>query len=97
MIVIHAHIHVKHEKRDLFLEKVQSLIQHSKQEDGNTMYHLYEDTNDKSKFIMVEEWKDEAAVLLHNGTDHFKQFGEQAGECFATPPRVEQFAVSKKY
>ncbi|MDT8861074.1 antibiotic biosynthesis monooxygenase [Alkalihalobacillus sp. MEB130] len=97
MVVIHAYLHVLPEKRSLFLEQVQSLIEGSKAEEGNITYHLYEDTEVKAKFIMVEEWKDEAAVAFHNETEHFKHFGSIASEYFAAPPEVLQFAVSKKY
>ncbi len=97
MVVIHAYLHVLPEKRELFLDHVQDLITNSKAEEGNITYHLYEDTEEKTKFVMVEEWRDEAAVRFHNQTEHFKNFGARAGDWFATPPEVQQFAVSRKY
>ncbi|GAE25157.1 hypothetical protein JCM9140_1134 [Halalkalibacter wakoensis JCM 9140] len=96
MIVIHAYFDIKPEKRERFLEQIQPLIKSSKAEEGNITYHLYEDTKIPTKFIMVEEWKDEAAVEFHNNTDEFIHFGSISSEFFVNPVKVYQFAVSKK-
>lgn len=76
MYIIHAHIKVKPEFRQPFLEDVKNLVKGSQAEDGNISYQLYEDTTQANSFVMLEEWVDAAAVEFHFSTPHFKEFGK---------------------
>lgn len=96
MIVIHAYLKVNTEKREQFLDHAQNVIEHSKAEEGNNHYHLYEDTKDLNTFIFVEEWKDQAALDLHEETAHFKQFVGPLEDFLIEPIFVERYEVSKK-
>ncbi|GAE35962.1 putative quinol monooxygenase [Halalkalibacter akibai] len=96
MIVLHAHISVVPEKREVFLDVVQDLVKGSKAEEGNISYHLFEDTVNSNQFIMVEEWVDQAALDFHNQADHYKVFGTKAPDLLAGPVKIDRFEVSKK-
>ncbi|TYR81645.1 antibiotic biosynthesis monooxygenase [Priestia megaterium] len=74
MITIQAHMKVNPAKREEFLEKVQELITHSQAEEGNVSYQLFEDSFSPNSFAMLEEWKDETAIQLHNQSAHFVSF-----------------------
>ncbi|MFC0560094.1 putative quinol monooxygenase [Halalkalibacter alkalisediminis] len=96
MIVIHAHIKVVPDKREVFLDHVQDLIKGSEAEEGNISCHLYEDTVNRYAFVMVEEWVDAEALEFHNNTDYFKIFGLKAPYLLADPVKLNRFEVSKK-
>lgn len=96
MIVLHAHIKVIPEKREIFLDQVQDLLTQSKVEEGNISYHLFEDTADRYAFVMVEEWVDADALEFHNQTEHFKNFGLKAKDLLAGPVEINRYEVSKK-
>ncbi|ADU31021.1 putative quinol monooxygenase [Evansella cellulosilytica] len=96
MHIIHAHIHVKEEKRDAFLEEVKPLITGSQAEEGNITYRLYEDTEAPNQFVMLEEWVDQKAIDIHNETEHFKNFGKKAKDYFKQAPEVKVFAVTEQ-
>ncbi|WP_018923103.1 putative quinol monooxygenase [Salsuginibacillus kocurii] len=96
MQVIHAHMKVKSENREEFLERVQSLIKESQAEEGNISYDLYEDVSEPNKFVMLEEWRDEDAVEYHFQTPHFAHFGDIAENLLEGAPEVKRFEVNEK-
>ena len=83
--IISAQVFIKPEKVDAFLAATQSLIEKSRAEEGNVSYSLYQDPQDKTKFLFFEEWKNQAAVDYHFATEHFQKFGETLNECSSTP------------
>jgi quinol monooxygenase YgiN len=96
MNIIHAHISVKPTYREQFLKQVKGLVKDSQAEEGNISYQLYEDTEQPNKFVMLEEWKDQAAIEFHFQTPHFKQFGEKSKEFYQEPTKVMQFEVKNQ-
>jgi quinol monooxygenase YgiN len=96
MNIIHAHIKVKPEFREQFLDKVKDLVKHSQAEEGNISYQLFENTAEQNAFVMVEEWNDEDAIKFHNQTPHFKEFGSLARDFLQEPPSVDVFDAEKK-
>ncbi len=85
MITIVARCSVKPEKTDEFMKIALDLVDASRGEEGNVSYDLYADLSDPAKFAFIETWRDRAAIDAHNGTPHFKGFGERAGSLFAGP------------
>jgi len=83
--IISAQVFIKPEKVDAFLAATKSLIEKSRAEEGCISYSLYQDPQDKTKFLFFEEWKNQAAVDFHFATDHFVKFGETLGECASEP------------
>ncbi|MFC3750112.1 putative quinol monooxygenase [Paenibacillus sp. GCM10012306] len=91
MIIIHAIIQVKPERREQFLTVVKPLIASSQSEEGNLSYELYEQSGQDNVFIMVENWRDAEAVTAHNASSHFTGFAGQAGEFLAAPLDVKVY------
>jgi quinol monooxygenase YgiN len=46
--------------------------------------------------MMIEEWKDQQAVDVHNQTKHFKHFGTISAPFFEVPTQVSLFEAEKK-
>ncbi|MGM9904506.1 hypothetical protein A5844_000608 [Enterococcus sp. 10A9_DIV0425] len=87
MIVINATFIIKEEKRNEFLAAINELIAATKQEDGCLYYQLYESTNQENEFVMIENWRDEQAIEVHNQSILLQQlfkkmpeFGEKKTE-----------------
>ncbi|MTT31903.1 antibiotic biosynthesis monooxygenase [Terrilactibacillus sp. BCM23-1] len=91
MIIIHALFKVKPEQREGFLVETKPLIAGSKGEEGNISYNLFEDVSNPNTFIVVEEWKNEEAVKIHNQEPHFRAFGEKSGEFLLEPMKVTTY------
>jgi quinol monooxygenase YgiN len=91
MIDLQAYMEVKPDRRDEFLEKVQDIIIGSRAEEGNVSYVLYEEAGNTNRFVMLEEWKDQAAIDAHNQAPHFLKFMEDAKSILAGPISVKRF------
>ncbi|PRS06208.1 antibiotic biosynthesis monooxygenase [Bacillus atrophaeus] len=85
MIVLQAYMKVKQEKREEFLAEAQSLLSHSRAEEGNVQYDLFEKVGEENTFVMLEQWKDEAAMKFHNETAHFQGFVAKGKEFLSAP------------
>ena len=94
--IISAMVFVKPEKVDEFLEFTKELIEKSRAEEGCISYSLYQDPQDRSKFMFFEEWKNQAAIDFHFATDHFKKFDEKMGEFAASPPVISIYDAKKE-
>ena len=83
--IISAQVFIKPDKVDAFLNATKSLIEKSRAEEGCISYSLFQDPQDKTKFLFFEEWKNQAAVDFHFSTEHFQKFGETLNECASAP------------
>ncbi|HBU81098.1 MAG TPA: antibiotic biosynthesis monooxygenase [Paenibacillus sp.] len=92
MIIIHAHLQVKPDQEQAFLEATKVLISATRNEEGNISYDLAKSTELEHHYTMVELWKDEAATASHNASSHFQAFVQQAAAFMAAPMNVEIFA-----
>ncbi|BCG57129.1 putative quinol monooxygenase [Paenibacillus sp. URB8-2] len=95
MIIIHAVFHVNPERRETFLVETGPLVAASQAEEGNLSYELYEHSEQKNVFIMVETWRDSEAVKFHNATSHFTAFAGKAGEFLSAPLDVKVYSAEQ--
>ncbi len=59
----------------------------SRKEPGCVMYVVHRGHDDRSRFFVYEQYKDEAALEAHRNTAHFKQYAR--GELLKLGERVE--------
>ena len=83
--IISAQVFIKSEKVDAFLALSKDLIEKSRAEAGCISYSLYQDPQDKTKFLIFEEWKNQDAVDFHFATEHFNKLGDILNECASAP------------
>lgn len=89
MIIIQAYLQVRPEKRGGFLEQAEFLVEKSREEAGNLAYTLYEAVEEPNAFVVLEKWKDQAAVNEHNHTDHFVNFFQTADQLLVKPLKAD--------
>ena len=89
--VISAQVFIKADKVDAFIAAAQNVIEKSRAEAGCISYSLYQDPQDKTKFLFFEEWKNQTAVDVHFATEHFQKFGEVLNDCASTPAVITVF------
>jgi len=83
--LISAQVFIKPEKVDAFLDFSKDLIEKSRAEAGCISYTLYQDPQDKTKFLVFEEWKNQDAIDFHFATDHFIKLGDILNESASAP------------
>ncbi|GCF95032.1 hypothetical protein NRIC_29230 [Enterococcus florum] len=74
MIIINVLLTVAPEKREDFLVFVENLVNKSRQDEGALFYDCLESLDTKNRFMIIENWRDQAAVDKHNQTDHLINF-----------------------
>jgi quinol monooxygenase YgiN len=95
-MTIIAKLTIKPEKIAEFTTAAKEIIELSNKEAGCTFYQLYQDPYDNTKFVFVEEYKNQAAVDSHFATEHFKAFGPKIGDLVVGPPEIKIISVAKE-
>ena len=95
-MMIIAKLSVKPEKAKDFTEAAKEIIENSNKESGCTFYQLFQDPYDNSRFVFVEEYKNQAAVDAHFAADYFKAFGPKIGDFILGQPEIKIITVGKE-
>jgi quinol monooxygenase YgiN len=95
-MMIVAKLTVKPEKVKAFTEAAKEMIEKSNKETGCKSYQLYQDPYDNTKFVFVEEYKNQAAVDAHFASDYFKAFGPKISDMVAEPSKIKIISVAKE-
>lgn len=77
-----------------FIAAAQEMITNSNKEEGCTGYMLYQDPYEKTNFIFVESYKNQAAVDAHFATPYFKGFGDKIGSMTSKPTEIKIFDIA---
>jgi quinol monooxygenase YgiN len=96
MIVLHAALPIRPEKRDEALDAAETIVEHSNQEDGVIDYRATIDIQDGNRIRFIEQYEDESALEAHLGSDHYTEFEEQLPDLLAGEPDLVQFEVSNR-
>ena len=94
MIVLNVTYKCRPGMREEFLKaiKAEGLDAASRAEEGNIKYDYYFADADPDVLFLLEHWRDEEAVRLHNAEPHFKRLGElKAG--FVDETILDRFTV----
>jgi quinol monooxygenase YgiN len=95
-MMITAKLSVKPEKVKDFIAAAREMIEKSNKESGCNFYQLYQDPYDNSKFIFIEEYKNQSAVDTHFSTEYFNAFGPKVSELVAGPAVIKIISVAKE-
>lgn len=69
-----AVIAVKAVYRKEMEEILHTVVDGTRKEEGNISYDLHQDCQNPLKYTILEVWKSQAAIDLHNESAHFKAF-----------------------
>lgn len=93
MIILNVFLSIKADQESNFNEFAKELVQKSRAESGNNLYNLYKQTDADCQYIVVEHWKDEAAIESHNKTEHFQKFVAEIDQYIAEPLNLQQYSI----
>ena len=60
-------------------------------EPGNKLYQVFKSRKDADTYVVMEIYKDQAALEAHGKSDHFKAAGPKLGPTLAGRPDVAYF------
>lgn len=95
-MMIVAKLSIKPERTKDFITVAKEMIEKSNMESGCSFYQLYQDPYDNSKFVFVEEYKNQTAVDEHFASDYFKTFGPKISDLVAEPAKIKIVSVAKE-
>lgn len=94
MILVNATFDIQVSQRENFLRDMLVLIDSSKQEAGCVGYDLYESTSVENRFVMIENWEDQAALEQHNQNPVLINFAQNVANYVSAKPVVQVAAVN---
>lgn len=71
-----------------YLETVKGLVEGSQAEEGNLYYTLNQDINDENSIVIMEGWKDQEAIDIHNASEHFTTIVPKLAQYLLAPSEV---------
>ncbi|MBD1262159.1 antibiotic biosynthesis monooxygenase [Maribacter polysiphoniae] len=80
MIKVVAKNFAKENKIDKILELAKELVEKTVKEVGCVKYEMYQNTNEPTELVMLEEWETEEDLNKHMSTEHFKRIVPQMAE-----------------
>jgi quinol monooxygenase YgiN len=74
MIVLKVDMLVKPGTEEKCREYIRILQEHSREETGCVLYIGHQSIEDPRKFLLYEQYRDEAALQAHRDSPHFQQY-----------------------
>ncbi|WP_343733366.1 putative quinol monooxygenase [Duganella sp.] len=78
-LIVVATITAKQGNEALVREALEKIVPPSRAEAGCIRYDLHIDLGNHASFIMLEAWRDEAALAAHEATPHFQELVKTVG------------------
>ena len=85
MHIVHVHVHVKPEFVEAFKQATIENASKSVQEPGIARFDVVQQTEDPTKFILVEVYKTPEASAAHKETAHYKLWRDAVMKMMAEP------------
>ena len=71
MLILVVNIHIKPDRIEAFRKATMENARHSRQEPGVARFDFLQQTDDPSRFVLIEVYRDQAAVAAHKETAHY--------------------------
>ncbi|MET0406646.1 MAG: antibiotic biosynthesis monooxygenase [Cystobacter sp.] len=91
LLVVHVHVHVKPESIDAFREATLANASQSVKEPGIARFDVVQDTEEPTRFVLVEAYRTAEAPAAHKETAHYLTWRDTVASMMAEP------RTSRKY
>ena len=85
MNIVLVHVHVKPEMIDAFKTATIENANQSVKEEGVERFDVIQQTDDPTRFILVEVYKSDRASTAHKETAHYAKWRDTVAEMMAEP------------
>ena len=92
MLVVHVQVQVKPESVDAFKAATIANAQASIREPGIARFDVVQQTDDPTRFVLVEVYRDAAAPIAHKETAHYATWRDTVAPMMATPRTSVKFS-----
>ena len=92
MHIVHVHVHVKPEFVEAFKQTTIENASKSIQETGIARFDVIQQTEDPTKFVLIEVYKTAGAPAAHKETAHYKLWRDAVMKMMAEPRQGIRYA-----
>ena len=85
MLIVHVHVNVKSQFIEAFKQATIENASNSVMESGIARFDVIQQTDDPTKFILVEVYKTVEASAAHKETTHYTRWRDTVAEMMAEP------------
>ena len=85
MLVVHVHIKVKPDRIDAFKEVALANARESVKEPGIARFDVVQQSDDPTKFVLVEVYRSVEATTAHKATAHYAAWRDAMESLMAEP------------
>ena len=92
MLIVHVHVQVKPESVAEFIEATTENARNSLREPGIARFDVVQQSDDPTRFILVEAYRDEAATKAHKETSHYAKWRDTVASMMSAPRSSVKFS-----
>lgn len=92
MLVIHVFIHVKSESVEAFKMASLENARHSVREPGIARFDVLQQTDDPTRFVLVEVYRTVKETVAHKETEHYARWRDTVADMMAEPRSSVKYA-----
>ncbi len=85
MFIVHVHVHVKPEFVEQFKAATVENARHSVREPGVARFDVLQQSDDPTRFVLVEVYRTPADADRHKETKHYQVWRDTVAEMMAEP------------
>ena len=93
MLVVHVHVHVRAESVEAFKAATLANASASVQEPGIARFDVVQQTDDPTRFVLVEVYRHAAAPAAHKETSHYATWRDTVAPMMASPRTSVKFSA----
>jgi (4S)-4-hydroxy-5-phosphonooxypentane-2,3-dione isomerase len=92
MLIVHVHVQVKPECVEAFKKATLANAQASVKEQGIARFDVAQQTDDPTKFVLVEVYRNDDAPARHKETAHYTSWRDAVAPMMAQPRSSVKYA-----
>jgi quinol monooxygenase YgiN len=92
MLIVHVHVHVKPECVEAFRQATLENARHSVQEPGIARFDVAQQSDDPTRFVLVECYRSADAPASHKETAHYAKWRDAVAPMMAEPRTSVKFS-----
>jgi len=85
MLIVHVQVHVKPEHIEAFKLATIENAANSVKEPGIARFDVVQQADDRTRFVLVEAYRDTEATARHKATAHYQAWAEKVADMLAEP------------
>jgi len=92
MFIVHVHVHVKHELVEAFRLATLENASHSIHEPGIARFDVIQQTDDPTRFVLIEVYRASNDAARHKETAHYRAWRDTVADMMAEPRKSVKYA-----